>query len=237
MLKPEGEAPAAATTEKPAAPAPAEEVAKPAEPRAATKLAALEERYIAASKQPLAQQPISDLRMEYEMLMAAEDLADYQRDVIKLRIELLTTRQELQNSLKQIQSVKQEMAAADKARAEEDARKPKTYLAVGRLTASTLYSGEKLPLLYRLVDPLSGLTIAYIQLKPGSLADANPLLNQYVGVIGERNYDPALKLNIILTEQIDALHAAQKPAPAAPAPAEAPVEAPAPAPAPAEQGN
>lgn len=205
-------APAAAEGDKPAeAPAPAAEAA-PAEPvklSGLAQLAEVEKRYLESVKLPLAEQPVTALRLDYEKLLAAEDISESDRNLIKSRIELLSNRQELQASIKQIQAVKQEMVAADKQRAEEDARKPKQYIAVGRLTASSLYSGEKLPLLYRLVDPLSGLTIAYIQIKPSSTTDPNRLLNQYVGVLGERQYDPALKLNIILTDDIDALTPAQ----------------------------
>ena len=84
-----------------------------------------------------------------------------------------------------------------------EATRPKAYLAVGRLVASTLYTGEKLPLLHRVVDPLTGLTIAYV--RPAPDTSIRNLLGQYVGVMGTKEYDPALKLHIIDAESIDAL--------------------------------
>lgn len=78
------------------------------------------------------------------------------------------------------------------------------YSAVGRLQASTLYTGDQLPLMFRLVDPLSNLTVAYIT-PPAE--DRTRLLGRLVGVVGQSRYDPALKLKIIDAEQIDLLSA------------------------------
>lgn len=174
----------------------------------------LEERFADSAKKPLAEQPVAALRMEYEQLLSAEDLSAADRQMIKHRLELLQTRQQLQESVTAIDTLKQQMADSQKRREETDARKPKAYTAVGRLISSSLYTGEKLPRLYRLIDPLSGLTIAYVQ-TPGVEStihgQVNSMLGQYVGLIGAKQYDPALKLNVILVKEIDALTPVQQP--------------------------
>lgn len=216
------EAPAAPETpaapEKPAVETPAapEAPAKPETPIPAVpeqpgvvsgphpKLTDLEARYSEMEKLPLEKQSLAALQMDYEHLSTSEDLSPEDKRLIKARVELLKNRQKLQATLAEIDAVKKQMAAADQQRADADAKKPKQYIAVGRLAASTLYTGDKLPLLYRLVDQLSGLTVAYVQpVKPDM--DLTPILNQYVGVVGDKEYDPALKLNIIKAKDVDAL--------------------------------
>jgi hypothetical protein len=206
----------------PAVPGPADKPAMPAEavivPSApkttAQKLAEVESRFADAAKKPLADQPVAALRMEYETLLAAEDLPSADRQLVKHRLELLQDRQQLQEAVTRMDSLKQQMLDSQKRREETDARKPKAYTAVGRLISSSLYTGDKLPRLYRLVDALSGLTIAYVQ-TPGVETEihgkVNSMLGQYVGVIGAKQYDPALKLTIILVNEIDALTPVQQP--------------------------
>ena len=82
-----------------------------------------------------------------------------------------------------------------------DARQP--YIAVGRLNASTIYDGVRLPLLFRIQDPTGGQSIGYLQ--PGQGFDLTALLGQLVGVVGTKGYDEALRLNIIAPTRIDVL--------------------------------
>ncbi len=97
---------------------------------------------------------------------------------------------------------------------------PVGYDAVGQLKISTVYSGNGLPALYRLADPATDHTIAYVI--PSSLDNAGQLLNKLVGIQGEIQVDPTLKLRVIRIKKIEMLSAEGKPAgePAqAPAPA------------------
>lgn len=188
------------TPQVPAAPEPV----NPAEPMQHPKLSDLEARYEAEMAKPIAEQPLAAMRMDYERLKGAEDLTPQDKALIDARIEVIKTRQELQRSLAEIAAVKKQVTEGAAQRAAEDAAKPKQYVAVGRLNASTLYTGDKLPLLYRLVDPLSGLTIAYVQ--PDKITkDIDLLIGHFVGVVGEKTYDPALKLNIIKATDVDGL--------------------------------
>ncbi len=84
---------------------------------------------------------------------------------------------------------------------------PRDYTAVGVLRTSTLYTGQKLPLLYRIVEPSTKLTVAYI--RAGEGAAATKSLGQVVGVVGPKKYDAGLRLNIITAQRIDRLGAAR----------------------------
>jgi len=164
-------------------------------------LAALEVRFSEISKRPLPRQPIDELLGDYRQLAASPHLAPESEVLVDTRIELLETRQQLKQALTDLRMVEE-----DEEELEPVVREPaRQYTAVGRLMASTVYTGERMPLLYRLVDPLSGLTVAYIRPEPRQ--NLTDLLGQYVGVIGQSRYDTGLKLNIIEVEQADELAA------------------------------
>jgi uncharacterized protein YraI len=77
------------------------------------------------------------------------------------------------------------------------------YSAVGRLSVSTIYDGRHLPRLFRLVDAGTGRTTAYLQ--PTERFDLVPMLDQLIGVVGDRAYDGGLRLNIITPQRVDIL--------------------------------
>jgi len=173
------------------------------------KLAELELRIKELDEQPLKDQPLAALRLDYEQLLATESLSKVDTMLVKSRIDLLATRQQLQQSMREIDRVKEELEAKRQQRAAEEAAKPKKYIAVGRLTASTVYTGDRLPLLYRLVDPLNGLTIAYVA--PPKDREFSEVVGQYVGVAGQKEFDSALKLFVIREASIDTLAPSKQP--------------------------
>ncbi len=77
------------------------------------------------------------------------------------------------------------------------------YLAAGRLDASTIYDGQRLPKLLRIRDPKTGRTIAYVQ--PDERFDLAGLLGRDVGVMGEWAEDPGLRVTMIVPRRIDPL--------------------------------
>lgn len=77
------------------------------------------------------------------------------------------------------------------------------YTAVGRLGSSTIYDGRRLPHLKRLRAPGSGRTVAYLM--PDDGFDLDGMLGQLIGVVGERRYEPALRLHVIEPRRIDIL--------------------------------
>ena len=196
-------------------------------------LAALEQRFADADALPLEQQPLEDLLDDYEQIAMDENLTDPEQQTVNVRVQLIKTRLRLMSVLADMADTQQQLhvqraqamaaqQAADDARAAQAAQAariqsqtpavhvpvgtPRSYTAVGRLLASTLYTGETLPRLFRLVDPLSGLTIAYV--RPTAQPQMIPLLGQLVGIVGSRKYDAALKLNVMTVRTVDVLAAA-----------------------------
>ena len=98
-------------------------------------------------------------------------------------------------------------AAAENIRQDDDARKEQlanledwlrarqSYDAVGVLNASLVYDGERLPRLYRLQDPVSGFTTAYLMEDPDFKLSS--MLGLVVGVKGPRHFDESLRRDII----------------------------------------
>jgi hypothetical protein len=150
-------------------------------------LAQLESRFAEASAQPLADQPLDELLTGYQALGNSPGLDEQTRSLIDARIAVIKDRQRIVSS--QAKAVTQ------------------SYDAVGKLMASTIYTGGNMPLLYRLVDPLNGLTIAYVEAS-GKLGVASDL-GKVVGIVGRSRYDAGLKLKIITATQIDVLRAAR----------------------------
>jgi uncharacterized protein YgiM (DUF1202 family) len=201
---------------------------------ASQQLAQLEKRFaeMSAEGRPLADQPLERMAAAYRGLLDGGELTDAERKIARTRIDVLTTRQRLRDAMAELAQARQEADDAGEADAADAADGPDTadaaeampdpvalvviaqedqpiepqpeYSAVGRLQASTLYTGDQLPLMFRLVDPLSNLTVAYIT-PPAQ--DRTRLLGRLVGVVGESRYDPALKLKIIDAQQIDLLSA------------------------------
>jgi hypothetical protein len=66
-----------------------------------------------------------------------------------------------------------------------------------------VYDGATLPLLYRLQDPTSGQTVAY--LVPDDSYTLSTMLGTLIGVRGEKCFDDALKLDTITPTTIDPL--------------------------------
>jgi len=77
------------------------------------------------------------------------------------------------------------------------------YTAVGRVAASTIYDGANLPKLFRLQDPATGRTIAY--LKPDQDYALANRIDVIVGIVGDKTYDEGMRLNMITPRRIDVL--------------------------------
>jgi len=81
----------------------------------------------------------------------------------------------------------------------------RAYMLVGRMVTSAVYTGEHLPLLYRIqiTDPATGAnrTLGYVA--PGADQDFRHLLGRVVGVVGTKSDDQSLKLTVIEPDRID----------------------------------
>ncbi len=77
------------------------------------------------------------------------------------------------------------------------------YVAVGRLDASSIYDGQRLPKLVRLRDLSTGRTVGY--LRPSHQVKLPERLGHLIGIVGEKSYDGGLRLNVLTPLRIDML--------------------------------
>lgn len=75
------------------------------------------------------------------------------------------------------------------------------YEIVGRLGTSGVFNGDERPLLYRVQDPRTNRTLAYV--RPESNAAIKDMIGQHIGVMGILEYDPTLQVNIINMTRVD----------------------------------
>lgn len=148
---------------------------------------------------------VGPLRERYLEFADRPDTSASQREFARARAEQLQIKIDIQTRLAKVREMRAK-ANADLdtirgARVAMDARRE--YVAVGRLNASTIYDGQRLPLLFRIQDPSGGQSIGYLQ--PGQGFDLTALLGQLVGVVGTQGYDSALRLNIVTPTRIDLL--------------------------------
>lgn len=164
-------------------------------------IAKLDARFAEESAKPLVDQDVAGLLNAYRAFGDGVTLSPAQRAVVDTRIDVLETRSRLQVTMRQLDEARAKLDADQQALAD----RTRDYAAIGKLMASSLYTGGERPLLYRLVDPLNGLTIAYVEPGEGRAAAAH--LGRVVGVIGAPRYDAGLRLKVIAPQQIDRLAA------------------------------
>lgn len=125
-----------------------------------------------------------------------------------MRAEQIAVRIDVQKSLLEIAELKNRKSAEIDGVADLEkamwTRQP--FDLVGRLNASSVYNGERLPLLYRLQEQGTGQTLAYIIPGPDA-GDMSSMLGLLVGVKGQMRYDESLRLNTITPASIDILNA------------------------------
>ncbi len=178
---------------------------EPSDPRpveAAQALSQLDSRFATAAATAPVDRPVAALLADYRAARAGYDLTPGQSALVEARISVLQAWRDLQRAQRDLAAAR---AAAPDPNTPTTARPVPDYTAVGKLMASTLYTGDQRPLLYRLVDPLTGLTIGYVE--PREDRSLRLLLGQVVGIVGKTRYEPGLKLNVITVQRADALSA------------------------------
>jgi len=171
------------------------------------RLDALEKAYAKLQNEPIESAEVIPLRELYLALAAeAEVKVPGVARFASSRAEQLAIWSELQARRLKIAELSGRMkeGVGDAAAARLAADHTGPYNAVGRLSASTIFEGSRLPKLMRLQDPATGRTIAY--LKPDDEAfDLHSLLGQLIGIIGTTGYDAGLRLNVITPRRVDLL--------------------------------
>jgi hypothetical protein len=200
-----GDLPAAATGEEMAAISPQATAASRARAEAEAKLEALEEMYRQLRREPIETAEVLPLRQLY--LNLADETIEHEAVSIYAmsRAEQLAIWADLQERRAEISRLRKRLRMtveeAEAVRLALESRRD--YVAVGRLTVSTIYDGRRLPALYRLQDAGTGRTIAY--LRPTEAFNLGAMIGQIVGIVGEKGYDGGLRLNLVDPARIDLL--------------------------------
>jgi len=171
--------------------------------------AELEGKWLVMKGQPIESAELTALYAGYMTLAAEPDLERTIKATAATRLEQIDVQEDVQERIAQLKETKARLnqeceqingvASAIEARSE--------YTAVGVLNASIVYDGKTLPLLFRLQDPASGQTVAYVT--PGDGFQLSTMVGTLIGVKGDTAYDDALKLDTITPRTIDFLSAKQ----------------------------
>ena len=162
----------------------------------------LEQCFNDVSQMPLERQPVDALLSAYRTMAESDDLTRLQRRMIRLRIRKLQSNAELATMLRRVSEAQQAIGSPVTPASEpEPGVASVEYDVKGVLLASSVYNGVNLPRLYRLVSPTSK-TIAYIRPTQGIGA---ALVGRTVGAVGESSYDPALKVQVLEAERVEAV--------------------------------
>lgn len=148
---------------------------------------------------------VGPLREAYVAFAMQDSVSAANRDFALARAEQLLLRTEVQQRLQrlrrlrnrtdvELEGVRAIVVAAENRQA---------YAAIGRLNASSVFNGDRLPLLFRVQDPAGGQTVAYVA--PVEGIELFPLLGQLVGVVGTPRYDSALRVNVVTPVRVDIL--------------------------------
>lgn len=127
---------------------------------------------------------------------------------VEQRLSWLSLRRDLRNQRRELDRVLADAESRSTATFQQAAdvvRRAGRYTVVGRLSASPLYDGVRLPLMYRVVAAEGPYprTLAYV--RPDATEDLSASLGQIVGVAGPSRRDEALGLLLIEPDYVDVL--------------------------------
>jgi len=193
-----------ATATTPVAPAPA--APETPEQRRWSNVNNLERTFQNVWRQPILAAEVDELMAQYDAALAQETNANrrrslqQRRDALQLRVDFRNQLRTMEESRAQIDQ--QTIRLSDQIRQLEASR---YYTIVGQLQPSTVYDGQRLPLMYRVVSVggTAPRTLGYI--KKTERFDLDAMLGRVVGVIGDAVIDRSLQLNIITPIYVDQL--------------------------------
>lgn len=173
--------------------APSVEVKTPARSEA---LQALEMKVLPYFSLPIEEQPLGKMAEAYQTIRS-KGLSNLDQQIVDVRLRVIKKRQQIANTMERAKQARKKTEAHTVIPKKEDLKPlPDRFTAVGTLVPSTVYDGDSLPLLYRIVDASpAARTLAYVA--PNEDLDIGVMLNQLVGIVGQTRYDRTLKLNII----------------------------------------
>lgn len=173
---------------------------QPAESRSIVAFEKLEGEFTASNDKPITEQPLPELLSGYQNLMKDESLPPSMRRIADVRVSTLKVRSEARDEFLAVRDAQAKMRDRQKslvAEREEIEERIKQnditfYTVVGTLRTSSLQRGTEM--LYRITDPATGRTVAYLRSNDSKYAG---LLGQFIGVKGTLSTDTALNMKVV----------------------------------------
>ena len=151
------------------------------------------------------------MQAAYSALAGNPELTASDRDLVATRLGVIASNRELAGTIRQLRAAQGAIEAARAQEAGQPSIAPNQYDQIGLLMASSLYDGISLPKLYRLVDPTSQRTIAYVE--PNLIAASQKALDQMVGKVigltGEDKYDASLRRRVFSPRSVETIRPSQ----------------------------
>ncbi|MEM1098739.1 MAG: hypothetical protein AAGH92_08115, partial [Planctomycetota bacterium] len=135
-------------------------------------------------------------------IAAEQELQGVDERIVANRLAAVSRNRQFAAALAQIEQRQSAVPTLEPLAIEPDADEP--YAAVGVMSVSTVLS-EQGGRVFRVVDPATRRTIAYVQ--PAAGVDPALSLGEIVGVRGQRQYDPSLNAQLIIAQQVRVLAA------------------------------
>ena len=183
-------------------------------PARSDRVKAVEADMLPLLQRPLGNRPLDRIEAAYRELASDESLPESDAKLVELRLEQVRRSRVLAASLDDVARARRDLersrGEAEQVAQDVRSRTPTRYDAVGRLMASDVYDGTTRPRMYRLIEPGSGRTLAYVDPARAD-TQVDGLLGQLIGVTGATAYDPATKLRVISVQQAVPLDAANLP--------------------------
>lgn len=172
----------------------------------------LEATFQRVAKQPAGEAEYDELMAEFQRTIDAQgpEMTGRKKQLTARR-EFLSIRRDYRDRVRAAEDAKRQLDASEMQvkNSIAEIEKSRVYTIIGTLQPSTVYDGQRLPLMYRVqsVGGLSPRTLGYI--KPDAKFDLDRKLGLVVGVIGNAEMDRELKLNIVTPVRVDVLRPGQ----------------------------
>lgn len=166
----------------------------------------LEQTFQRVWREPVMSSEVDELIAEYDRAIARET-SQGRRRALTQRLEALKIRKDFRDrSIRQ----QEEVARYDQSKQVLTEQlliveRGRVYTIIGELQPSTVYDGDRLPLMFRVVSVggVAPRTLGY--LRPTQEFTLKQMVGQVVGVIGDATLDPSLKLNVITPVRVDVM--------------------------------
>ena len=166
----------------------------------------LEQTFHRVWREPVMTSEVDELVAEYERAIARET-SEGRRKALGQRLEALKIRKDFRDRAIRQQ---EDLASYDQSRPRLTEQmliieRGRVYTIIGELQPSTVYDGDRLPLMFRVVSVggVAPRTLGY--LRPTQEFTLKQMVGQVVGVIGDSTLDPSLKINVITPVRVDVM--------------------------------